>query len=75
MSDTIHIQEYLKRKKLKEKENNPTLQVNHATGKITGPNGPQQEPTNDRLARIRKSLERINNLMADLKEMSNERQS
>jgi hypothetical protein len=75
MSDTIHIQDYLKRKKLKEQDTKPALQVNHATGKITGPNGAQQEPTDNRLARIKRSLERINNLMADLKEMSNERKS
>lgn len=72
MSNVVSIKDFLA-KKLKDTEDKPKIYVNHTTGKITGPNGPKQEPMQDRLTRIRRSLERINSLMAELKEASRDR--
>lgn len=47
----------------------PKLYVNHTTGKISGSPGPSEPEFGDRLARIRASLDKINKLMRELKEL------
>ena len=51
--------------------NRKPLYVSHATGKVTGASSQQDFGTG--LARIRASLDKINRLMAELKDLSNEK--
>lgn len=73
MADIVDLAEWKKRKETGE--NAPPLYVNHSTGKVTGsptpisPKKPEYD-FGDRLQRVRSSLEKINRLMADLRQMS-----
>lgn len=72
-NNIINLKEY-KERKVEKKETadefargREPLYVSHQTGKVTGK---ESEPNfGDRLTRIRNSLEKINSLMAELKQM------
>lgn len=63
MSKVISLQQ--KREERKLSRGRLPLHVSHLTGKVTGT--PTNEELGDRMERIRNSLEKINQLMADLK--------
>lgn len=69
----INILEWKKKKHLDEllARGRTPLYVSHATGKITGP-GTDNADFGTRLERIRVSLDKINRLMASIKEMNAE---
>ena len=70
MSDVIDLRAArAKRQRAKETSERPNspLLVSHLTGKIS--DGNNRPEFGDRLARIRASIEKINRLMAELKQM------
>ena len=69
MGDVIDFKKFKKAKQNVDGDK-PTLYVSHVTGKVTGsPNPEKTEGLGNRLERIRASLDKINRLMAELKEM------
>lgn len=69
MGDVIDLTKFKKSKQNVEGDK-PTLYVSHKDGKITGsPNTAPVADRENRLDRIRASLEKINRLMAELKEL------
>jgi hypothetical protein len=67
MGDVLDFNKF--RKSKQEGEDKPTLFISHTTGKITGSKTAPIEAHENRLERIRASLEKINRLMAELKEL------
>jgi hypothetical protein len=70
MGDVIDLNKFKKAKENIEGDK-PTLYISHQTGKVTGSPKPsaKMEGSENRLERIRASLEKINRLMAELKEL------
>lgn len=69
MGDVIDLTKFKKRK-VNEESDRPTLFINHQDGKITGsPSATPSPEVGNRLERIRASLEKINRLMFELKEL------
>ncbi len=59
--------------RMRTKDGQPVLLVDHAKGKVTASTPPgyrRSEEFGDRMARIRASLEKINRLMTELKQLS-----
>lgn len=73
----IDLKEYKKNKIIKQDlaRGRTPLYVSHLTGKITGKQDVNDPDFGSRLERIRASLEKINRLMAELKEMSEDSQN
>ena len=72
MSNIVDLKLYKLKKYLAENpaDTSSTLFVNHSTGKASDMPTPTAVPVDEnRLDNIRKSLEKINKLMADLKKM------
>ena len=74
MTDNVTYLRDWKAKKLQSKDTDQSrrpLYVNHSTGKISSkPQDPHDLGT--RVARVRESLDRINRLMVELKQLSKE---
>ncbi len=70
----VDLAQFRKKKQTNEELTKPgrsPLYVSHLTGKATGnPNGEEKQDFGDRLQRIRGSLDKINRLMEELKNMA-----
>lgn len=61
------------RSRMRSKDGNPVLLIDHARGKVSASTPPgyhRSEEFGDRMARIKASLEKINRLMSELKQLS-----
>lgn len=72
--EIINLVEYKNKKKVDTElsPNRTPLYVSRQAGKISGSQAPESEDFGSRLARIRASLDKINCLMAELKQMNTE---
>jgi hypothetical protein len=68
MGEVIDLAKYRKSKSNPEGDK-PVLRVSHQDGKIYGSGSTSDEVFSNRIERVRASLEKINRLMADLKEL------
>ena len=73
MSDVVSLDQFKQSKKVKENlaRGRDPLYMSHRTGKISGHSDlHRSEDFGDRVSRIRASIEKINDLMKELKRMS-----
>jgi len=72
--EIINLADYKNKKKAEEDlaRGRTPLYVSHATGKVTGNAASKDDDFGSRLERIRTSLNKINSLMHELKQMSAE---